>query len=276
MTINIEDLEPVTREERFVASALGLVDASDLEPVTRVEAYLKAIAESGGTGGGTGASTASQVSYSTIVDSNVTNVKKALDKLYATVYYVAPSISSFTTTPTAGTYEIGQTISSVTFNWSYNKDIASQSLTDCSISVDDRTATYSKAITSNKTFTLSASDGTKSVSSNKAFTFTNKVWYGSSAIGTYDDSFILGLATGKLQTNKNGTYTVNVGNNEYFFIAMPTSYNNSDELVGKIGGFETSFNKVATINHTNANGYATNYNIYKSGNHSLGSVSFII
>ena len=228
-------------------------------------------------GGAGGASTADAVEY--INDAiSVTNVEDALNKLIADYYYVAPSVTSFTATPAGGTYEIGSTVKApITFNWSYNKDITTQTLTDCPL-VDNtiRTATYNTDISSNKTFTLSVSDGTKTATKSIAYSFTNKVWYGSAAEGTYDDAFILGLATGKLQTSKSGTYTVTVADREYFFIAMPQSYNNSDTLTGKIGGFETEFGKVATVNHTNASGYATNYNIYKSTNASLGAISFII
>ena len=228
-------------------------------------------------GGAGGASTADAVEY--INDAiSVTNVEDALNKLIADYYYVAPSVTSFTATPAGGTYEIGSTVKApITFNWSYNKDITTQTLTDCTLTDNTiRTATYNTDITTNKTFTLSVSDGTKTATKSIAYSFTNKVWYGSAAEGTYDDAFILGLATGKLQTSKSGTYTVTVADREYFFIAMPQSYNNSDTLTGKIGGFETDFSKVSTVSHTNASGYATNYNIYKSTNASLGAISFII
>ena len=228
-------------------------------------------------GGEGGASTADAVAYNNDTIS-VTNVEEALNKLIADYYYVAPSVTSFTATPAGGTYEIGSTVKApITFNWSYNKDITTQTLTDCPL-VDEtvRTATYNTDITTNKTFTLSANDGKNNVSKNISYSFTNKVWYGSAAEGTYDDAFILGLATGKLQTSKSGTYTVTVADREYFFIAMPQSYNNSDTLTGKIGGFETDFSKVSTVSHTNASGHVANYNVYKSTNASLGAISFII
>ena len=229
------------------------------------------------TGGGGGASTADAVEYLNDTVGSAT-VEEALNKLIADYYYVAPSVTSFTATPSGGTYEIGSTITApITFNWSYNKDIVTQTLTDCPL-VDEtvRTATYNTDITTNKTFTLTAGDGQNNVSKNISYSFTNKVWFGSAAEGTYDDAFILGLATGKLQTSKSGTYTVTVADREYFFIAMPQNYNNNDVLVGTIGGFSTEFSRVATINHTNQSGYATNYNIYKSTNASLGAISFII
>ena len=67
-----------------------------------------------------------------------------------------------------------------------------------------------------------------------------------------------------------------MGVNQYFYIAMPTSYNSADTLVGKIGGFSTTFGKVAQLSHTNASGYTCDYNIYKSTNANLGNVSFVV
>ena len=229
------------------------------------------------TGGGGGANTADEVEYLNDTVGSAT-VEEALNKLISDYYYVTPTVTSFTASPNGGTFEIGSTITApITFNWSYNKDITTQTLTDCTLADETvRTATYNTDISSNKTFTLTAGDGKNNVSKNISYSFTNKVWYGSAAEGTYDDTFILGLSNGKLQTSKSGTYTVTVADREYFFIAMPQSYNNADKLVGKIGGFETEFSRIATVNHTNASGYATNYNIYKSTNASLGAISFII
>ena len=230
------------------------------------------------TGGGGGANTADEVEYLNDTVGSAT-VEEALNKLISDYYYVTPTVTSFTASPNGGTFEIGSTITApITFNWNYNKDIITQTLTDCTLADETvRTATYNTDISSNKTFTLQASDGKNNVSKNISYSFTNKVWYGSAAEGTYDDTFILGLSNGKLQTSKSGTYTVTVADREYFFIAMPTAYNgNSDELVGTIGGFSTGFSRVATVNHINASGYETSYSIYKSTNASLGSISFII
>ena len=216
------------------------------------------------------------VNYTNLTLDSVTNVKECLDTIIAKLYYVAPSITSFTCNPSRTAYEIGEKITSITFTWAYNKEIVSQSLTGCTIELSDRTVTYSTELTSNKTFTLTASDGTNNATSSKSFTFNNKVHHGSASIPTsYDSTFILSLS-GALKGNKNGTYTTNVGAGQYFYIAMPTSFNNSDVLTGTIGGFSTDFSKVATIEHTNASGYKTNYNIYKSTNSNLGNITMTI
>ena len=228
-------------------------------------------------GGGGGASEAEFVSYDNETLPSVTNVEECLDAIIAKIYYVNPSVTSFTCNPSRTAYEMGEKVTSVTFTWAYNKDMVSQTLTDCDLADETvREATYNTEFSSNKTFTLSASDGTNSTSANKSFTFQNKVHHGSASIpATYDSAFILSL-NGALKGSKGGTYTVNVGTNQYFYIAMPTSFNNADVLVGKVGGFDTEFGKVATVSHTNASGYTTDYNIYKSTNANLGSISVII
>ena len=220
---------------------------------------------------------ANSVLYSNTTLDTVANVKDCLDAIIEKVYYVAPSITSFTCNPSRTSYELGEKVSSITFNWAYNKPIASQSLTGCTIGVDDRSVVYDVELSSNKTFTLSASDGTNNTSASKSFTFSSKVHSGSASVpDTYDSAFILGLS-GTLKGNKSGTYTVNVGANQYFYIAMPSTYNsNADVLVGVVGGFSTEFGRVASFDHTNASGYTCDYNIYKSTNANLGNVSFVV
>ena len=251
-------------------------DSNIVNPFMFIDGEFKSIGSaSGGAIGGVVES--NDVLYSNTALDTVTNAKEALDAIIAKVYYVAPSITSFTCNPSRTSYELGEKVSSITFNWAYNKPIASQVLTGCTIGVDDRSTVYDVELSSNKTFTLSASDGTNNTSASKSFTFSSKVHHGASAIpSAYDSAFILGLP-GTLKGKKSGTYTANVGVNQYFYIAMPSTYNsNADILVGKVQGFDTEFGRVATVNHINASGYETSYSIYKSTNHSLGSISFIV
>ena len=251
-------------------------DSDVLNMFLLVDGAFKSLG-SAGSGGVTGPIISEDVAYSNTTIDSVVDVKGALDALISKVYYVAPKINSFTCSPNQLSYEIGQKVSSVVFNWSYNKDVAYQTLTDCDVSdITVRTAVYDQEISTNKTFTLSCGDGQNSASSSKSFTFSSRVHSGSASIpASYNSEFILSLP-GQLKGNKSGTYTVNVGAGQYFYIAMPTSYNSADTLVGKIGGFSTSFGKVAQLSHTNASGYTCDYNIYKSTNANLGNVSFVV
>lgn len=229
-----------------------------------------------GTGGSSG-DTAENIAYVNADYSQYSNVDLALDALFAKVYYVKPTCS-LSASPTGGTFEMGTTITApITFTWTTNKDITTQTLSDCTLADETvRTATYDTDITSDKTFTLSVSDGENSATSTVSYKFMNKVHHGAVSIpDAYDSTFIFSLG-GALKGNKNGSYTANVGDGQYFYIAMPTSYNNSDTLTGKIGGFDTDFGKVATIEHTNESGYTCDYNIYKSTNANLGSITMTI
>ena len=212
------------------------------------------------------------VTYENADYPDLNNVDKALDKIFAKLYYVAPKINSFTMTPSAIEYEIGTVVSGLEFAWSLNKDIISQTLTDCTIEVDDRTATYGADLTNSKTFTLTISDGEQSATSSKTIKFLNKAYWGSAVEPTdYDSSFILALSNSKLASGKNGTYSMTVGSGEYGYLALPTSFGTVTSCW--IGGFEVSLANCGTIAHTNASGNTSSYTIYKTERSGLGAIS---
>lgn len=201
-----------------------------------------------------------------------TNVKIALDSILGKLYYVEPKITSFTMTPATTDYEMGQTITGgVTFSWTVNKAITQQSLTDCTIDVDDRTASYSSNISSNKTFTLTIGDGEKTATASKTISFKNKIYWGSAASQSgYDSAFILGLSNSKLASNNKGTYNFNVENNEYGYIATPSGMKPSSAWVN---GFNTDLEDLGSVIFTNASGYTTTYSVVRFKQKSLGSFS---
>ena len=132
-----------------------------------------------------GASDSKDVLYDVKVEPSIDNVRSALDKLFAKVYYVVPQITSFVANPTGGLFEKGETITAPTFTWTYNKDIKTQTLTDIVLTDNtDRTATFGNNITTNKTFTLSASDGEKSVTKSISYKFVDPIYTGVVANGT--------------------------------------------------------------------------------------------
>ena len=185
-------------------------------------------------GGEGGASTADAVEY--VNDAiSVTNVEAALNKIIADYYYVAPSITSFTATPAGGTYEIGSTVKApITFNWSYNKDITTQTLTDCTLTDNTiRTATYNSDITSNKTFTLNASDGKNNVSKSISYTFVSPYYTGVSTTNTLTETDIKAL-TKKVETK--GNKTINYTTTQsYMVFAYPSSYGAISSIIDQNG-----------------------------------------
>ena len=211
------------------------------------------------TGGEGGASTADAVSYNNDTIS-VTNVEEALNKLISDYYYVKPSINSFTATPNGGTFEVGHVVSApITFNWSYNKDITTQTLTDCTLADETvRTATYDTDITTNKTFTLTASDGKNNVSKSISYTFVSPYYTGVSTTGTLTETDIKAL-TKKVETKGNKTINYTTSQS-YMVFAYPSGYGNISKIVDQ-NGFDVtaSFTKsTVTVNGVSYYVYCSN------------------
>lgn len=229
---------------------------------------LKGADGQGGTGG---SGTAEDTTYTNENFPQYDNVDLALDALFNKVYYVKPTCS-LSATPSGGTFEMGTAISApITFTWTTNKDITSQTLTGCTLAnASVRTATYNTNVTSDKTFTLSVSDGENSATSSVSYKFMNNVFWGSAPTGTYDSAFINALSNKKLTTSVKGTYSFNVANGEYGFWAVPSNMSISTVW---IGGFEVTVDDLGTVSYTNAQGYTRDYKLYKTGKASLGAIS---
>ena len=223
--------------------------------------------------GGTGSSgTAEDTTYTNENFPQYDNVDLALDALFNKVYYVKPTCS-LSASKAGGTFEMGTTISApITFTWTTNKDITSQTLTGCTLeNASVRTATYNTNVTSDKTFTLFVSDGENSASSSVSYKFLNNIFWGSAATAeTYDSAFIRALSNKKLASAVKGTYSFNIASGEYGFWAVPSNMTISSVW---IGGFEVTVDDLGTVSYTNAQGYTRDYKLYKTGKASLGAIS---
>jgi len=102
-----------------------------------------------------------------------------------------------------------------------------------------------------------------------------RVYYGVSAAGTYNEAFIEALATSALASSR--TRTINysgAGAGDFLFYAFPTSYGTPTFTVGGFaGGFELAGSAVSV---TNAYGNIQNYDLWKSVNDALGTVSVAV
>lgn len=217
------------------------------------------------------------VAYTNESYPDLTNVDVALDKILAKIYYEAPTITSFSMSPATTEYEIGTTLSAgtIAFSWAVNTEITSQSLTDCSIAADDRSATYDSDLSSTKTFILSISDGETTASATKKISFLHKVYWGSAAEpDEYDSAFILSLTNSKFAATKSGSYSMTVGSGEYGYVATPTSFGMTASVW--IGGFEVTLDNCGSINFTNASGNTSSFTIYRTGRQGLGSITMEI
>lgn len=188
--------------------------------------------------------------------------------------YQAISISSFTG---GSTNEIGSTVSSVSLNWTYNKTETSQSLNQGIGTVTNgvRTYTYSTPITSNTTFTLSASDGTTTTSSNTSVSFLPRVWWGTDSKTSLTSADILLLDNNQLSSTRARSLTIN-GNGEYIYYAYPASYGTATFTVN--GLLNTAWT-LTTVMHSNllTPGNTQLYNVYRSNTIQNGTgISIVI
>lgn len=225
-----------------------------------------------GSGSETGVSTADSITYDNPNFVQYDTVDTALDALFAKVYYVKPTCS-LSADKKGGTFEMGTVISApITFTWTTNKNITSQTLTGCTLAdASVRTATYNTNVASNKTFTLSVSDGENSASSSVSYNFLNKIHWGSCAEPTtYDSTFILGLSNNKLTSSNKGSFSFACPTGEYAYFAAPTSLKITSAWVN---GFQADLEEVAVVNHQNSSGYTSSYTITRFSNSGLGSFS---
>ena len=240
------------------------------KPVLKIHNGTNWIAVSG-SNSETGVSAAEDITYDNPNFVQYDTVDTALDALFAKVYYVKPTCS-LSADKKGGTFEMGTVISApITFTWTTNKDITSQTLTGCTLAdANVRTATYNTNVASNKTFTLSVSDGENSASSSISYSFLNNVFWGSASTGIYNSAFINALSNKKLASAIKGTYSFNIASGEYGFWAVPSNMSISTVW---IGGFEVTVDDLGTVSYTNAQGYTRDYHIYKTGKSGLGAIS---
>ena len=250
-------------------SQIWIDNTDNTKPILKIYDGTDWVAISSASSGG--ASTADNVEYTNADYPSYTNVDLALDALFSKVYYVKPTCS-LSASKAGGTFEMGTTITApITFTWTTNKAITSQTLTGCTLAdASVRTAIYNTNVTADKAFTLSVSDGENSASSSVSYKFLNNVFWGSASTAeTYDSTFISALSNKKLASAVKGTYSFNIASGEYGFWAVPSNMTISSVW---IGGFEVTVDDLGTVSYTNAHGYTRDYNLYKTGKSGLGSI----
>lgn len=227
----------------------------------------------------TGGGTAEETTYENTSFDDIENVKQALDKLYAKVYYVPLEVATFTITPSTTIYEKGSSVSDVFVTCGFNKSITYMEVFENNVKLCDydsgKTFKYrSPKISSQLEIKFVATDGESTVTKTVTILFQNKIYWGSSAaVDNYNSSFILALANKKFATSKAGNLSFNVAENEYGFLAMPSSFGSPTCV---INNFETELEDLGTISFTNASGYTENYKLYKTTQDSLGAFTATI
>lgn len=208
-----------------------------------------------------------KLAYTNPISETITDYKSALD--YLLYYDLTISLSS---NQSQTVLEMGSVISSITFNWSYNKNILSQVFNGVPLNLSSRSYTYSTKLSSNKTFNLIATDERKSFSKSISFYFRYGRYWGVSTSPTLDSRGILGLSK-ELSTGKGKTFTVNADTNQYIYYCYPSSWGTS---TFSVGGFVGGFELLGIIDFTNIKGNTTSYYVYRSSNHSLGNTTVTV
>jgi len=194
-------------------------------------------------------------------------VEAALDELL----YISPSA---TFNLSVGTVEIGSTVNTVVATWSFNKTMVTVSLTDAAITVSDTTYTFSGlGLVSNKTYTLTFSDGTNSSSASRSVSFSPKRYWGVSADTVLDDADILAMSQ-EFSSSKSKSITYNCTGGRYFYFCYPASSGLPANVT--VGGLAYSDYAVSVQALTNASGYTQNYNVVRCNNIQTGAAINVV
>lgn len=184
--------------------------------------------------------------------------------------YVKISITSFSATDSV--YEMGEKVTSLTFNWKTNKTPTSLTFDGVSIDASSKSKTLTGlSITKDstkKSWTLAATDERGNTDPKTAsISFLNGVYCGTKEEpASYNNAFILSLKK-TLSSGKVTSFTGTAGAGQYFYYCLPTRMG---ECKFTVGMFTGGFSLVETLDFTNASGYTEPYYIYRSNNANLG------
>lgn len=187
----------------------------------------------------------------------LTTTQLALDYLL----YLPPQITGFSNS--VGTVEIGGTVHAVNLAWSFNKAMTTVMLNGVAVSPPTLTAESLTGLnlTANTSYTLSASDGTDTVSATTTVSFSARRWWGASPLAALASSDILALGNsefaGSFAQSKSLSATA-----AYFYFAWPASFGMPNAFT--VGGLASSGWVQATVAHTNASGHTQNYYTFRS------------
>jgi hypothetical protein len=159
--------------------------------------------------------------------------------------------------------EVGATVDDVALAWSYNKAaVVSQSIDQGIGSLDVALRSldlHSLGLTSAKSWTLTGNDGKANATSVAGVGFQHKRRYGVSATATPDQALLEGLSS-EFATSLAQSKTMDASN-QYLYFAWPAAFG---EPVFTVGGFIVTGWVKTVVSFTNAQGYATDFWVYRS------------
>jgi len=201
-----------------------------------------------------------------------------VDVLLDQLLFITLGISGFRPTPDVSIFEKGISISSMNIVWVLNKTpltqvLSAPNLTPPPLVPADRSATlpFSPSNTVDFAISLTVTDTAGPQVGTLDIDFGNKVHYGKDVIpGVFNDAFILALPTNNLQQSRVRSFVATAGVNEFIWFAVASALGTP---TFKSGGFLVSMTLAATISHTNASGSTENYDIWRTTNSNLGTLS---
>jgi hypothetical protein len=176
-----------------------------------------------------------------------------------TLLYVPPQITGFSNT--VGTVEIGSTITALTLAWSFNKAMVSVTLNGAALppaQLSERLTGL--ALVANTTYTLTASDGTRSTAQSSTIGFLPRRWWGVSALPALGSDDILALGNSDFATSRGQARSMSAAG-EYLYFAWPASFGMPSFTVN---GLQSSGWVEAAVSHTNAAGFTQPYYTFRS------------
>ncbi len=207
-----------------------------------------------------------------VLTADQTALLEKLSKWFDDEHYEDIKITSFTGSSLCSTYEKGRSVTGeVVLAWKFNKTPSALTLNNVSKSVSSPGETIESKTYSTDTYWTLKATGEKGETSSKTvgIYFNNAVYYGVSASTDYSSTLIKSL-TQTLQNSHCSSFTVNVGEGEYIYYCVPSSFSSVKFYVGgaKLAGGITAVD--TDVEYTNGS-YNTTYTIYRSDNPSLGN-----
>lgn len=205
------------------------------------------------------------------VNDQITKIWEEMDGMT----YIPLSILSFTAeTPLQ---EKGITVTEMKFIWSLSDVPKGNALiNNVDTGVSTKNGEYnlqSLSVTEKTNFTLLVRDKKgNEFTATAPIDFAQLVYYGAfDAVEDY--STLLEKLNSNLQQTRAGEFDAEADVNKYIYFAVPESYG---ACTFTSGGFTGGFEKVSNIQHSNAYGYVSKYDIYRSVEAGLGQTTFIV
>lgn len=171
--------------------------------------------------------------------------------------------------------EKGNVIMGTEVSWSFNPNFIplEQYINGYKVNANALNYIDINIITEDKAYVLVVKDAVRTISQTLYVKFFDSIrWTSAPITEAINSSFILNMPNYKLQEKARGIFTLDCNNKEYIYFAYPSYM--CDNIKFYITSIEGGFQLAAKdIEFTNQYGHIENYNIYRSCENSLGSIT---